>query len=134
MAALGAISLVATAVGAVAPLIPGIVQAVEGWFGHSSTATVKAGPDKMNTAVSILQGVLTALANAGKIPSAPVTDPSLPAGLAGAVQQAVDAAKARGELGASANDGVQSLASGAQSLTPPVSVVLQTGQRLLISA
>jgi hypothetical protein len=128
MAALGAISLVATAVGAVAPLIPGIVQAVEGWFGHSSTATVKAGPDKMNTAVSILQGVLTALANAGKIPSAPVTDPSLPAGLAGAVQQAVDAAKARGELGASAP-------AAATPVDPiPVSVVLQSGQRLLVSA
>jgi hypothetical protein len=93
------IPLVAAAVGAISPLIPGIVQAVEGLFGHSATTNTQDGAAKMQAAVAMLTAALQQLANAGRIPSGPVVDPSLPAGLAGAVQQAVDALKAQGLLG-----------------------------------
>lgn len=93
------IPLVASAVGAISPFVPEIVQFVEGLFGHSTASSNKDGAIKMETAVTILTTALQQLANAGKIPSAPVVDPRLPAGLAGAVQQAVDALKAQGHLG-----------------------------------
>lgn len=94
------IPLVTAAVGAISPHVPEIVQFVERLFGHSTVSATKDGPIKMETAVSMLTTALQQLANAGRIPSAPVVDPSLPAGLAGAVQQAVDALKAQGLLGA----------------------------------
>ena|ERR1700674_107616 len=112
------IPLVAAAVGAISPLIPSIVQSVEGLFGHSTSSGQKDGADKMTAAVSMLTAALQQLANAGKIPSGPVVDPSLPAGLAGAVQQAVDALKAQGMLG------------GAQPIVPisvPISVPIPPG-------
>lgn len=93
------IPLVATAIGAISPFVPSIVQAVESVFGASATTGSKDGPQKMATAVEILTSLLQGLANAGKIPSAPVVDPSLPAGLAGAVQQAFDSLKSSGQLG-----------------------------------
>jgi hypothetical protein len=93
------IPLVTAAVGAISPHIGEIAQFVEGLFGHSSVSGTKDGPIKMETAVSMLTVALQQLANAGRIPSTPVMDPSLPAGLAGAVQQAVDALKAQGLLG-----------------------------------
>jgi hypothetical protein len=92
------IPLVAAAVSAIGPQIPGIVQMVENLFGHSADTGKKDGPAKMQTAVTLSTAMLQQLANAGRIPSAPVVDASLPAGLAGAIQQAVDALKAQGQL------------------------------------
>jgi hypothetical protein len=103
------IPLVATAIGAIGPQIPSIVQMVENLFGHSSQTNKPAGTDKMQLAVTIGQAVLTGLANTGKIPSAPVVDPSLPAGLAGAIQQAVDAMKAAGKLNGATDPGLAGL-------------------------
>jgi predicted anti-sigma-YlaC factor YlaD len=97
------IPIVAAAIGALGPQrITSIVQFVESLFGHSSDTGKQNGADKLQTAVTLLQNALAALANAGKIPSAAAVDPSLPAGLAGAIQQAFDALKAAGLLGASA--------------------------------
>jgi hypothetical protein len=93
------IPLVASAVAAIAPQIPSIVQLVEGLFGHSSQTGKQEGIAKLQAAVALLQQALTALANAGKIPSAPVIDPNTPAALAGAVQQAVDSLQKAGLLG-----------------------------------
>lgn len=97
--AAAAIPIVAGVVGAISPYVPEIVQFVEGLFGHSSTTNSKDGAAKMSTAVELLQTALNALANSGKLPSAGVVDPSLPAGLAGAVQQAFDSLKSSGQLG-----------------------------------
>lgn len=92
------IPLVSAAIAAVGPRIPGIISFVEGLFGHSDQTGQKDGPVKLETAVAMLETALQHLANAGKIPSAPVVDPSLPAGLAGAVQQAFDALRAQGSV------------------------------------
>lgn len=96
------IPLVAAAVSAIGPQIPSIVSMVEGLFGHSATTGTQDGAAKLQASVAALTTLLQEFANAGKIPSAPVVDPSLPAGLAGAVQQTVDAMKAKGQLGAPA--------------------------------
>ena len=92
------IPLVVTAITAIGPEIPAIVALVERLFGHSSATNPKEGDAKMATAVSILTNILQTLANAGKIPSAPVVDPALPAGLAGAVQAVFDGLKSAGAL------------------------------------
>jgi hypothetical protein len=93
------VPLIVTAISAIGPEIPAIVQLVERLFGHSPATAPKEGEAKMQTAVSILTNILQTLANAGKIPSAPVVDPALPAGLAGAVQAVFDGLKASGTLG-----------------------------------
>lgn len=94
------IPIVAMAVQLIRPEIPAIVLFVESLFGHSANPATpdKSGPVKKQTAVDILKAALTAMANAGRIPSAPVVDPSLPGELAGAVQDIVDAMKAKGLL------------------------------------
>lgn len=98
------IPLVAAAVSVIGPQIPSIVAMVERLFGHSDLTKSKDGNVKMQAAVSIGTMLLEQLANAGKIPSAPVVDPSLPAGLAGAIQQAVDAMNRGGQLKAPGED------------------------------
>lgn len=98
------IPLVAAGVQVIAPLIPNIVQTVENLFGHSSQTGKQDGSSKLTTTVSLLQQLLTEFANAGKMPSAPVVDPGMPAALAGATQQAVTAMKAQGLLGPPASD------------------------------
>lgn len=92
------IPLVSTAISIIGPQIPSIVQFVEGLFGHSSQTGSQDGAAKASTAVSLLMTALQQFANAGKIPSAPVVDPSLPAALAGAVQQVFGTLKAQGLL------------------------------------
>ncbi len=79
--AAAAIPLVLSAVQVVAPMIPGIISFVEGLFGSGQ---------KKQAAVDLLHAQLNALANAGKIPSAGVVDPSLPAALGDAVQKVFD--------------------------------------------
>ncbi len=65
----------------VLPMIPSAISFVEQMF---------AGGDKKKAAVDLLHGSLTTLANAGKIPSAGVVDPALPAALGDAVQKTFD--------------------------------------------
>lgn len=96
------IPLVVSAISAIGPHIPDVVQLVEGLFGHSAVTGSKDGAAKSATAVSLLTTALTALANAGKIPSTAVVDPSLPAGLAGAVQQVFGDLTAKGLLNGAA--------------------------------
>jgi hypothetical protein len=92
------IPVIASVISAVGPQIPAIVQFVEALFGHSKDTGKQTGDVKLQTAVQLLQQALTALANSGVIPSQGVVDPSLPAALAGAVQQVVDALKTQGQL------------------------------------
>ena len=90
--------IVGMAISLVEPFIPTLVTWAEGLLGHSSVTGSKDGAAKMTTVTSVLQAILTALANAGKIPSAGVVDPSLPKALQDAVQKAVDAMKTSGTL------------------------------------
>ena len=94
------IPLVSAAIAAIGPQIPNIVQSVEALFGHSSTTGTQTGPLKMQASVDALTAMLQSFANAGLIPSAPVVDSSLPAGLVGAIQTVVDQLKAAGGLSA----------------------------------
>jgi hypothetical protein len=90
--------IVGTVLTLVEPYWPTIIQGVETLFGHSSVTGSKDGTAKLPAAVSVMQSLLTSLANAGKIPSAGVTDPTLPAALTAAAQKAVDAMKTSGLL------------------------------------
>lgn len=96
--AAAAIPLATAAVSAIAPFIPQLVQMVEDLFGHSSKTGQQTGEQKMQTVVTAAQALLTAIANAGKVPSASVLDPSTPAAIAGAAQQVVTSMKAAGLL------------------------------------
>jgi hypothetical protein len=78
------VPLVISAVGLITPLIPGVITFVENLFGKGT------GPQKMSTAVDLLTKVLQDIANLGKIPSAGVVDPSLPAALQIEVQKIFD--------------------------------------------
>lgn len=60
-----AIPLIASAVSALLPQIPGIVQAVEGWFGGGQ------GPTKLATALDMTSAAANRLATAGKIDGIP---------------------------------------------------------------
>jgi hypothetical protein len=62
------IPLIGSAVAALGPMIPGIVQAVEGLFGS------KTGPQKLATATTMVTAGATAAVAAGKITAVP--DPS----------------------------------------------------------
>ena len=62
------IPLIGSAVAALGPMIPGIVQAVEGLFGS------KTGPQKLATATMMVTAGATAAVAAGKITAVP--DPS----------------------------------------------------------
>lgn len=135
--AAGVIPIVAGVISAIGPQIPGIVQFVEGLFGHSSTTGTKDGPTKLQTAVGLLTTALQALANAGKIPSAGVVDPSLPAGLAGAVQQVVDLLQGQGLLGPGIPPGPQLVPlapSAPGTVSAPQSIKIGPGQILLVTA
>lgn len=125
------IPAVASLISGIAPQIPAIVQFVEGLFGHpSSGATPTATPtgeQKLQTAVTLLIQALTSLANAGKIPSAGVVDPSLPAALTGAVQAVVDALKASGGL--PATQGAQTATAPAATPKPATLSGVLTGDR-----
>jgi hypothetical protein len=98
MMAAAIIPLVSAAVSAIGPQIPSIVQMVEELFGHSSQTGQKEGDAKMQAAVSIGSTAFQQLANSGKVPSAPVVDPSLSAGLTGAIQQVMDSLQKLGQL------------------------------------
>lgn len=130
MAAAIVIPLVAVAIQALGPEIPVIVQSLERLFGHSTDTGKKDGPSKMQAGVSILTALLAVMANAAKIPSAAAVDPALPAGLAGALQQAFNGLKAQGLL-----DGPALMAPVAAVL-PLVApaVVLKPGLNILVSA
>ena len=59
------IPLIGSAVAALGPMIPGIVQAVEGLFGG------KTGPQKLATATTMVTAGATAAVAAGKITAVP---------------------------------------------------------------
>lgn len=84
--------------------VPAAVQLFESLLGHSSETGKKQGDAKASGAVAVLTSAAQTMANAGVIPSAGVVDPSLPAVLAGAVEQAVAAMKAQGLLGPPSSD------------------------------
>ncbi len=68
----------------VVPLVPSIISFVQSIFGDGN------GAAKKQAAVDLLHGGLTTLANAGKIPSSGVVDPTLPNELGNVVQKAFD--------------------------------------------
>ena len=114
------IPLVVAAVSAIGPQIPAIVQMVEGLFGHSSTTGTQDGATKMAAAVAALTSLLQSYANAGKIPSASVVDPSLAAGLTGAIQQVVDQLNAAGKLNGSTSAPTAPISATTPVLPSPV--------------
>ena len=138
---------IAQGIAAVAPIIPSLVTLAEKIFGHSQdTGKPPQGDNKMTSVTTAAMAFLTALANAGLIPSAAVVDASLPAALIGAVQQEVTSQKAQGLLGplnGTANVGAQQQqVSGALDLSKFVgtyacstySIKLQAGQSATVSA
>jgi hypothetical protein len=82
-----AIPLVASAVSALVPLIPGIIKGLEGLFGP------KTGDAKMAAAVNMVTEAAKALATAGKIPGVP--DASAITAL---IESKVQELKAQGQL------------------------------------
>ena len=104
----------------VIPLITTAITLVENLIGKGN------GPEKLKTVVGFLQTALTGLANAGKIPSAPVVDPNLPAALTQAVQKVFDQVSVNGTIPGSVTNPIPTTPSGVPQGSPGASQVTRT--------
>jgi hypothetical protein len=121
MAAAVIIPVVAAAIQLIVPQIPTFISMVEVLIGAGN------GAQKKQAVVNLATAALDGIANAGKIPSAGVTDPSLATALANKVQEVFDNPQLNPLAGTPAAKSVRAPATPAPAAAPAATPATPAG-------